>query len=479
MKQLFFQPENAWVGDLIPYYENGTYYAFYLHDPRLQKGVYAAHTTWHLVTTKDFTNLEYHGEAIKRGSEKDPNLNAYTGSVIKDKDGIYHVFYTAFNEAFKTDGKAIQSVMQATGRDLYHLETVPKFLFQADGVRYEHFDWRDPFVFFNEEDQCYWMVLAARKCGSGALRGGCLALAKSSDLYNWTYSEPFFAPDMYITMECPEIFRWGDWWYLVFSTFSDEFKTHYRIAKSVNGPWIIPENDTFDCRADYAIKTAGDGKRRFAFGWIASKEDDRDFGAWEWAGTMVAHELVQNPENGELSVRPIEALRKYYGKKSEGMNPITWKADYCPETRKLCSQMLGALLVPVPKDRFRMELDFTIEKAARFGIALHVPKDLETGYFLKMDRKTNNMTMDLWPRSEKGKEQWQIKGDIPCQIETLRPLPEGKNFRVTVLREGSICVVYVNDQVVMSTRTYDHKGKMAGIFLVQGEATIDRMEIFQ
>ena len=29
MKQLFFQPENAWVGDLIPYYENGTYYAFY------------------------------------------------------------------------------------------------------------------------------------------------------------------------------------------------------------------------------------------------------------------------------------------------------------------------------------------------------------------------------------------------------------------------------------------------------------------
>lgn len=31
MGRLFYKPENAWVGDLIPYYENGTYYGFYLH----------------------------------------------------------------------------------------------------------------------------------------------------------------------------------------------------------------------------------------------------------------------------------------------------------------------------------------------------------------------------------------------------------------------------------------------------------------
>ena len=32
MDKLFFKPDNAWVGDLIPYYEDGTYYAYYLHD---------------------------------------------------------------------------------------------------------------------------------------------------------------------------------------------------------------------------------------------------------------------------------------------------------------------------------------------------------------------------------------------------------------------------------------------------------------
>ena len=36
MGRLFYKPENAWVGDLIPYYENGTYYGFYLHDPRIR-----------------------------------------------------------------------------------------------------------------------------------------------------------------------------------------------------------------------------------------------------------------------------------------------------------------------------------------------------------------------------------------------------------------------------------------------------------
>ena len=106
MGRLFYKPENAWVGDLIPYYENGTYYGFYLHDPRIRDKEYAEETTWHLIETKDFVNLDYKGESIARGGIHDANKNAYTGSVIKcEKDGLYHVFYTAYNEDFKLRGK--------------------------------------------------------------------------------------------------------------------------------------------------------------------------------------------------------------------------------------------------------------------------------------------------------------------------------------------------------------------------------------
>ena len=67
---LFYRPENAWVGDLIPYYEDGTFYAYYLHDPRIIEGKYAEETTWHLATTKDFVHVNYQGEAIKRGTKE-------------------------------------------------------------------------------------------------------------------------------------------------------------------------------------------------------------------------------------------------------------------------------------------------------------------------------------------------------------------------------------------------------------------------
>ena len=55
MGRLFYKPENAWVGDLIPYYENGTYYGFYLHDPRIRDKEYAEETTWHPVSYTHLT----------------------------------------------------------------------------------------------------------------------------------------------------------------------------------------------------------------------------------------------------------------------------------------------------------------------------------------------------------------------------------------------------------------------------------------
>ena len=36
MGRLFYKPENAWVGDLIPYYENGTYYWFGEHKQKVK-----------------------------------------------------------------------------------------------------------------------------------------------------------------------------------------------------------------------------------------------------------------------------------------------------------------------------------------------------------------------------------------------------------------------------------------------------------
>lgn len=472
MSKLFYKPENAWVGDLIPYWEKGTYYGFYLHDPRIKDKEYAEETTWHMIATKDFVNLEYKGESIPRGGDDRPNKNAYTGSVMKDENGLYRAFYTAYNADIKINGKSVQSVMQAVGTDLEHLETAEDFLFVADGEIYEEFDWRDPFVYWNEEEQCYDMLLAARLKNAGDLRGGCVALCRSRDLQSWTYEKPFYAPNMYVTMECPEVFQMGNYWYLVYSTFSDKFTTHYRYAKSIHGPWLIPEDDVFDTRADYAIKTASDGNKRYAFGWIASKYGNHDFGPWEWGGTMVFHELVQEENTGLLSVKVIPGVKEFYAQRQK-QSPLYIFNGKTKETEHevmLKSETLGAGLYEIPKDCFSLEMDIHIEKAHEFGVALHVDKDMEKGYFLRMNPHKNEIAWDMWPRSEQGKYQWQIKGDVPYQIETARALPKTMDYHILIIREEDICVVYVNDKIVLSTRMYDHKGGNAGIYVVQGEA---------
>ncbi|XCP84480.1 glycoside hydrolase family 32 protein [Roseburia hominis] len=479
MKKLFFRPENAWVGDLIPYWEGGRYYGFYLHDPRIRDGEYAEKTTWHLVTTEDFVNLEYKGEAISRGNDDRPNKNAYTGSVVKDADGKYHAFYTAFNADIKINGKTIQSVMQAVGDDLEHLVTDETFLFAADGKRYEEFDWRDPYVFWVEEEQCYYMLLAARNKDAGELRGGCIALCRSEDLYHWTYEEPFYDPKMYVTMECPEVFRMGDYWYLVYSTFSDKFTTHYRYSKELNGTWIIPEDDVFDTRANYAVKTASDGRKRYAFGWIASKYGNCDFGPWEWGGTMVFHEVIQDRETGKLSVRIIPAVKEFYKQTQELPGLVSYNADTSEKAGNvgIHSETLGAGLYELPKDCFMLEMDIRVKGACEFGVALHTNADMEKGYFLKMDPDRRLAAWDMWPRSKRGIYQWQIAGDVPYQIETSRRLPAAEEYHILILREEDICVVYINDEIALSTRMYDHKGGYGGVYVVQGSIEMSNFSI--
>ncbi len=89
--------------------------------------------------------------------------------------------------------------------------------------------------------------------------------------------------------------------------------THYRMGKSLAGPWLAPANDTFDGGAFYAAKTASDGRRRFAFGWNPTREGETDTGKWEWGGHMVVHELKLHGDGGiAVSIPPeVEGLLSY------------------------------------------------------------------------------------------------------------------------------------------------------------------------
>lgn len=483
-KRLFYKPKDAWVGDLIPYSEGGKYYCFYLHDPRRIADEFAEDTTWHLAVTEDFVHITDLGEAIKRGTDDEPDKNAYTGSVIRGKDGKVHAFFTAYNDAIKVNGKSVQSVMQAAGDDPCRLVTDKSFRFVADGVIYEEFDWRDPFVFYNEDEKKYWMLLCARRKGAGKLRGGCVGLAKSDDLYHWTYEKPFYDTCMYIAPECPEVFKWGKKWYLLFSEFSDRFATRYRMAESLAGPWTIPEDDVIDTRADYAIKTVqdiNDSSKRYALGWVPTKRGETDFGEWEWGGEFIAHELHQDSNDGRLLASAVPAVLKWYNQ-SIPKGGIT-VCNACVKQKDdgaitLETDTLGAVLRQISGDAFRIEADIEVHCGNEIGLALHCDEGLNEGYFLRINLAMRTAAWDMWPRRKAGKYQWQAAGDVPYQVETMRLLRSADRLHITVIREGTLCTVYINNETALTSRMYNRKGGMAGVYAMPGRVTVKDFAVY-
>lgn len=63
-----------------------------------------------------------------------------------------------------------------------------------------------------------------------------------------------------------------------------------------------PADDAFDGRAYYAGRTFALGGKRILFGWVAAKEDCGDKKNYEWAETLVPHEVYQRTD-GTLGVK--------------------------------------------------------------------------------------------------------------------------------------------------------------------------------
>ncbi|WP_130860589.1 family 43 glycosylhydrolase [Gracilibacillus phocaeensis] len=482
MNNLFYRPSGAWVGDLIPYYHEDTFYLYYLHDER-RNGVYGD-TTWYETHTKDFVHYSEAIETIPRGNNKDQDFYAYTGDII-EVNGIFHMFYTGVNPntEFCSDGRTVQAVMHAISKDLKTWKKIKDDTFFSPGGIYELHDWRDPFVFWNEEKEEYWMLLAARLKTGPHRRRGCIALCKSKDLSSWEVDDPFWAPNLYMTHECPDLFKIGDWWYLVYSTFSEQFTTHYRMSKNLEGPWIAPERDTFDGRAFYAAKTVSDGNKRFACAWNPTKKGEYDNGDWEWAGSMVIHELVQNGD-GTLDVKLPTSIEKSFTQPK--------KADYPKVLGKTSSMSNGIELEGLDSficaagqdtsDNFFLTGNITLlEQTRGCGIMLKTSDDLNEAYYLRIEPQRNRLVFDQWPRKDWGTEQWQVGGDIPHAIELERPFHFKLNtsYSIKILVEGTMGVIYINNQVAMNFRMYDLTKPNWGVFVNEGNVKFEDFTLYK
>ncbi|MFT8649776.1 MAG: hypothetical protein ABF792_04910 [Bifidobacterium psychraerophilum] len=464
--RIFFTPEEGWVGDIIPFEENGTFKLFFLHERREnpREGM-----SWRLVTTQDLREYRDQGDALLHGSPQSPDFNAYTGSVVVDGEGVHHLFYTGQNPRnLGADGLPLQLVMHAISHDgMRHWDKRPQDTFGAPEA-YESADWRDPFVFYDERSGLWRMLLAARDKTGPSRRRGLTAQCVSKDLQRWEYAEPFWAPERFITHECPEVFRWGQWWYLVYSEFSDAFATRYRMSRDRLGPWRAPDADTVDGRGFYAAKTAERQGRRFFFGWIPTRKGSSDDGAYEWAGSMSVLEARQRQDGTLAFSIPREILGSF---NEQGEELLSAEGLLLGREDGYASHMLSG---DIPAT-CRISVGFTVgADRADAGVIIHASADGDSGHILRVEPKRGRMVIDRWPRLRTGDEQWQISGDVPYLLELERPcdLSEG-HHELNIVMEDDIFVACLDDEVTVSCRMEQSWGNALGVFSNDGRTSFD------
>lgn len=469
-RQLFPQPADGWVGDVIPWQEDGVLWLFYLHEKRIEP---KPGTPWRVMRTKDLLTYDEGEVALAAGAHDAADFNAYTGSVVTDESGLHHLFYTGQNpRILGADGLPLQVVLHATSDDA--MTTWQRHHQRPIGAPagYESADWRDPFVLRDEEAGLWRMLVTARHDSGPQRRRGVIAQLVSQDLVTWEPVEPFWDPRRYVAHECPEVFEWNGWHYLVYSEFSDAFVTRYRMARSLHGPWLVPEHDSLDGRAFYAAKSAEWNGRRLFFGWIASREGDRDDGSWQWAGTLAVLEARQRPD-GTLA----------FGFTDELLGSLTQSLHLdrpdLPGTLDSRGQHRAVVLCDELPDTFHASLRMRIDQdTIECGMLLRTSPDGDAGYIIRLEPRRGRMVFDRWPRRRTGEAQWEISGDVPHFVELERPcdLSPGEHT-LDVVVEGDVCVVNLDRAVSLSTRLYDFTSGGLGVFATEGVLHVEEVAL--
>lgn len=461
---IHYQPPDGHVADVVPFYWDGVYHAFYLKR-REGKGTSYGHAV-----SRDLVNWETLPDAIDVGKPGEPDHgNCFTGSII-ERDGVFHLFYTGHTE--NNHPLPVETICHATSYDLVRWRKDPANpILLADERWYERDDWRDPFVFWNADEGRYWMLLTARSKNQPTPRRGCIALATSPDLSHWEVHPPLWTPNIAYALECPDTFEAEGRCFLLFSN----VETRYRSFQNWREPFTyMAPTDALDTPRFYAAKAFHVNGRHLLAGWVSSNAGEHDKGSWEWGGTMgIVRELVPTSD-GHLWVRVPEEVKRAFknpvlslnGKL--GINSLTgkWVAKSGIIRGVAPDGMALATIPHVPAD-YRLTASIVLDKAHSAGFLLRLSDNLDSGYQLLIDASRQRALVRTW-------EAW---GDQPTVLERPITVHKGQPVKVEAYLMGSILEVFFDDRVALTTRVYNYPRGGLGVCALNGGVFIQQLEV--
>ncbi|KPP91434.1 MAG: beta-fructofuranosidase SacA [Rhodobacteraceae bacterium HLUCCA08] len=306
---MVLQLPDHWIWDSWYAHDGQRWHGYFLKAPKSLINPDLRHwnvTQGHAVSD-DLVNWDHKGTCL--GPAPEPawdDFTTWTGSVVQDAAGLWHLFYTGTSRA---DEGLYQRIGHATSEDLHHWQRLGDGLCldltgpTADAYEADHAKgfWhdramRDPWVMRDPQGEGWLMYFTARAPGVAEPNaGGAIGLATSDDLVTWVLQPPVFVGG-YGQLEVPQVFDVDGRWYCLFCTSAEHFSkaqadaipggpvtgTHYLIGEGPRGPWRIAPGPFLDgdlpCRR-YAARIVRTDRGLRIMGF-ADHAEDGHFGGY-------------------------------------------------------------------------------------------------------------------------------------------------------------------------------------------------------
>ena len=230
-----WRPGNGvFVGDCMPYTDGERYHVLYLKDRHHHRSKWhkGAHQ-WAHISTADFLHWDEHPMAVEIDDPTEGSI--CTGSWICER-GRHLLYYTVR----MADGSSAP-ICRSVSQDGYHFEKDRTFRFQLSEA-YTGVSARDPKIVRGDDGLLHMFVTSTHR----ESEKGVLVHLISADGDNWSEAGCIYTSPDRDEPECPDYFRYGDCYYLIFSHHGT---AQYRISDKPFTDWRLPENPHIPCEA--------------------------------------------------------------------------------------------------------------------------------------------------------------------------------------------------------------------------------------
>lgn len=450
-----FMAPAGWLNDPNGFiYYKGKYHLFYQHNPYDSKWS-AMH--WGHAVSEDLIKWSHLPMALAPSEvyDDDDNGGCFSGSAVDD-NGVLTLIYTG---ATNNEDGTVQVQCIATSQDGIKFEkyennpVIP--IYPEDGDK----DFRDPKA-WKEGDNWYTVV------GSTKNNDGRALLYKSKDLKKWEYIGVLAESNGSLgTMwECPDFFKLGDKYVLIFSPMGlENITTMYLVGdmdySTGKFTWSTKGQIDFGCDF-YAPQSLCDDKgRRILIGWANSwpwMPWFNGFGPSQedgWNGAMSIPRVVELDESGKLKFTPIDEIKEFRKNHKEYRN---------------ISCTSGTFLININNTNcYEIEFEIDLAKTSAKELVLKLRETDTESTLVKWDLNNKKLIFD------RDKSDNYNSGIKSCDLELKDRILKGR-----ILSDVTSLEIFTdNNKVTMSSNIYPGEcNNKIELLAVDGDVYINKFE---